>query len=50
MPADPAGVATLGLPTWPRVGGGGLAPKADIPPAPPRVNPLDALRPVTDAM
>lgn len=50
MPADPAVVATLGLPTWPRVGGGGLAPKADIPPAPPRVNPLDALRPVTDAM
>lgn len=50
MPADPAVVATLGLPTWPRVGGGGLAPKADIPPAPSRVNPLDALRPVTAAM
>lgn len=50
MPVDPAVVATLGSPTWPRVGGGGLAPKADIPPAPTRANPLDALRPVTDAM
>lgn len=33
-----------------RVGGGGLAPNATIPPPPPRPNPLDTIRPVTEDM
>ncbi|MGE3704509.1 MAG: PQQ-binding-like beta-propeller repeat protein, partial [Vicinamibacterales bacterium] len=50
LPADPARLAAMASPSWPRVGGGGLAPQAAIPPPPARVNPLDAIRPVTEAM
>lgn len=41
---------TLGAPAFPRFAGGGLAPAATIPPPPPRRNPLDTIRPVTEAM
>ncbi len=40
----------MAAPNWPRVGGGGLAPQASVPPAPARLNPLDKIRPVTEAM
>lgn len=50
LPADPTVVAAMAPPSWPPAGGGGLAPAVTIPPGPPRTNPLDALRPVTDAM
>jgi len=36
-------------PAFPR-SGGGLAPNVSIPPAPPRRNPLDTIRPVTEEM
>jgi len=50
VPADPAAFKGIGPPGWPRVSGGGLAPGVAIPPPPPRTNPIDTLRPVTDAM
>ncbi len=50
LPGDPDALALLAPPDWPRVGGGGLAPRAEIPPPPARVNPLEGLTPVTDAM
>src|SRR6202158_3113033 len=50
LPADPEALKAMAAPNWPRVGGGGLPPQATVPPAPPRVNPLDAFRPVTEAM
>lgn len=50
LPADPTVVAAMAPPSWPPAGGGGLAPAVTIPPGPPRTNPLDAQRPVTDAM
>ena len=50
LPADPEALKAMAAPNWPRVGGGGLAPQAAVPPAPPRLNPLDTIRPVTDAM
>jgi alcohol dehydrogenase (cytochrome c) len=40
---------TMGAPGFPRPGGG-LAPNATIPPAPPLRNPLDTIRPVTEDM
>jgi alcohol dehydrogenase (cytochrome c) len=40
----------LAFPSWPRGGGGGLAPGATIPPAPARANPLQKVTPVTDPM
>jgi alcohol dehydrogenase (cytochrome c) len=50
LPADPAALKAMASPNWPRVGGGGLAPQVIVPPAPPRINPLDKIRPVTEAM
>jgi alcohol dehydrogenase (cytochrome c) len=50
VPADLAALRLLAPPAWPRGGGGGLAPGADIPAAPARANPLQKIRPVTDAM
>jgi len=50
LPADPDALRAMAAPNWPRVGGGGLAPHVVVPPAPPRLNPLDRIRPVTEAM
>jgi PQQ-dependent dehydrogenase (methanol/ethanol family) len=50
LPGDPDALKALNAPNWPRPGGGGLAPQVTLPPAPPRVNPLDKIRPVTDAL
>lgn len=50
LPADPEALKAMASPDWPRAGGGGLAPGASIPPPPPRANPLDSIRAVTDAM
>jgi alcohol dehydrogenase (cytochrome c) len=50
LSGDPTVLASMAPPGWPPAGGGGLAPAATIPPAPPRTNPLDGLQPVTDAM
>ena len=50
LPADPDALLAMASPNWPRVTGGGLAPGVVLPPAPGRVNPLDRIRPVTDAM
>lgn len=50
LPGDPDKLAALAPPSWPRPGGGGLAPRAYVPPPPPRANLLNAIRPVTDAM
>lgn len=50
LPGDPEALKALGAPDWPRAGGGGLAPGVIVPPAPVRLNPLDKIRPVTDAM
>jgi alcohol dehydrogenase (cytochrome c) len=49
VPTDLAALRLLAPPSWPR-GGGGLAPGAEIPAAPARANPLQKIRPVTDAM
>ena len=48
LPADPELLAALS-PGW-QGQGGGLSPGAALPPWPVRRNPLDAVRPVTDAM
>jgi alcohol dehydrogenase (cytochrome c) len=50
LPGDPDTLRTLFAADWPRAGGGGLAPGASVPPPPARTNPLDTIRPVTDAM
>ena len=50
LPADPEVLKAMAVPDWPRAGGGGLAPGAIVPPAPFRLNALDTIRPVTDAM
>ena len=50
LPADPEALQAMAAPNWPRAGGGGLAPGVILPPAPGRLNPLDRIRPVTDAM
>lgn len=50
LPADPEALKAMAAPSWPRVGGGGLAPQAAVPPPPARLNPLDKIRPVTEAM
>src|SRR5262245_20549017 len=50
LPADPAALSAMASPGWAAVGGGGLAPEAKIPPSPKRDNPLEKLRPVTEAM
>jgi alcohol dehydrogenase (cytochrome c) len=50
VPTDLAALRLLAPPSWPRGGGGGLAPGAEIPAAPARANPLQKIRPVTDAM
>ena len=48
LPADPAALAALS-PGW-GSGGGGLSAGVVLPPIPVRRNPLDSIRPVTDAM
>ncbi|MBI3264604.1 MAG: PQQ-binding-like beta-propeller repeat protein [Acidobacteria bacterium] len=50
LPADPEALKAMAPPNWPRIGGGGLAPQVHVPPPPPRVNPLEKIRPVTDSM
>ena len=50
LPADPEVLQAMAAPDWPRAGGGGLAPGVVLPPVPGRRNPLDRIRPVTDAM
>lgn len=50
LPSDAAALQTMTAPPWPRAGGGGIAPGVTLPPAPPRTNPLDALRAVTNEM
>ncbi len=50
LPGDPEALKAMAAPDWPRPGGGGLAPGAILPPAPARLNPLETMRPVTDAM
>jgi alcohol dehydrogenase (cytochrome c) len=50
LPADPDALRAMAAPGWPRVSGGGLAPGVTIPLPPARPDPLDKIRPVTDAM
>ena len=50
LPTDPDALLAMASPNWPRTTGGGLAPGVILPPAPGRPNPLDRIRPVTDAM
>jgi alcohol dehydrogenase (cytochrome c) len=50
LPADPEALKAMASPDWPRAPGGGLAPGVIVPPAPARLNPLDKIRPVTEAM
>ena len=50
LPDDHDLLAAIAPPRWRRGGGGGLAPGAALPPYPIPRNPLDRLRPVTDAM
>ncbi len=50
LPADPDALKAMAAPNWPNVQGGGIAPGVKIPPAPQRNNPLDRIRPVTEAM
>ena len=50
LPADPDALKAMAAPNWPASGGGGLASRVVLPPAPPRINPLDKIRPVTEAM
>jgi alcohol dehydrogenase (cytochrome c) len=50
LPTDPNVLKALATPGWPRISGGGLAPGVTIPPPPAMPNPLDRLRPVTEAM
>jgi len=50
LPADPDALLAMAPSDWPRAPGGGLAPGVILPPAPGRPNPLDRIRPVTDAM
>ena len=50
LPADPDAIGKITALLWPASGRGPIAPGVTIPPAPPRANPLDRLRPVTDAM
>jgi alcohol dehydrogenase (cytochrome c) len=46
---DADALKSMGTPEFAR-SAGGLAPNVTIPPAPPRRNPLDTIRPVTEAM
>jgi alcohol dehydrogenase (cytochrome c) len=50
LPREPNGFKELAPPNWPPVQGGGVAPGVTIPPPPPRANPLDRIRAVTDTM
>ena len=50
LPSTPQALLAMAPPNWPRAPGGGLAPGVVLPPAPGRLNPLDRIRPVTDAM
>ena len=50
LPDDADLLAAISPPRWSRGQGGGLAPGAALPPYPIPRNPLDRLRPVTDAM
>jgi alcohol dehydrogenase (cytochrome c) len=50
LSVDGDSLKTMGSPGFPRSGGGGLAPNATIPPPPAGRNPLDSIRPVTEAM
>ena len=50
LPGDPEALKAMAAPDWPRAGGGGLAAGAIVPPSPPRLNPLDKIRPVTDGL
>ena len=49
LPSDPEALLALAPPMWDRLRGP-LAPDLVLPPAPSRSNPLDRIRPVTDAM
>ena len=48
--ADTEALKVMASPSWPRVGGGGLAPELVVPPWPAKPNPLDKIAPVTEAM
>ena len=52
LPTDQTALQAMSPPNWSRGGGGGLAPGVVIPPppGPSRPNPLNTIRPVTDAM
>ena len=50
LPTEPDALKAMAAPNWPNVQGGGIAPGVKIPPPPPRTNPLDKIRPVTEAM
>ena len=50
LPGDPDALKAMASPDWPPAQGGGIAPGVKIPPPPPRVNPLDTIRSVTEAM
>jgi alcohol dehydrogenase (cytochrome c) len=50
LPTNPEALKAIAAPDWQQVGGGRLAPGVTLPPPPPAVNPLDKIRPVTDAM
>ena len=50
LPSDVTALEAMAAPNWRAPGGGGLAPGAAIPPWPEAPNPLDRMRPVTDAM
>lgn len=50
LPSDPEALKAMATPDWPRAGGGGLAAGVIVPPSPPRLNPLDDIRPVTDGL
>jgi alcohol dehydrogenase (cytochrome c) len=50
LPADPAALAAMMMPTSPANAGNGLSAGVSLPPAPQRANPLDRLTPVTDAL
>jgi alcohol dehydrogenase (cytochrome c) len=50
LPTNPEALKAIAAPDWQQVGGGRLAPGVTLPPPPPAVNPLDRIRPVTDAM
>jgi alcohol dehydrogenase (cytochrome c) len=50
LPADPVALQAMMMPTSPANAGNGLSAGVTLPPAPPAVNPLDRLTPVTDTL